>query len=339
MLGCGTHTAAVVDRDGQVVTNLDRIVDVTWDRVLNDTSMAHVRVEPTGSCCDRLAGVRTWRHNLIIWRDGRLVWEGPIARQIRWTTRGAELSAAGITSWLDRRVPHDTVRFRGVDVMDVAEWLIADGFRPDDPGHQVRVVRPAGVPGDRDYERDVGQTLDHLRDLAAAGVDWTEVGRQIVLLPDQFCEQVGSLSDTDFPDGIEIVEDGVEVATRWVVWGETPDGAPVKGEIGGIDAYYGLLERSVEDRAVPTMEAAVAAARSRLRTSIPAPVFVDSQTATLSPQAPVDLRSLVPGWCVSVATTATCRPVTQTLKLLAVQVTESAEGETVTVTLAPTGVV
>lgn len=334
-LGCGSHQAAVVDRAGAVVAHLDVLTDVVWARLLSEVSAAVVRVDPSPSCCGRLAEVRSWRHNLLIWRDGELVWSGPIVNPVRWDTDGALIGALDVLAWLDRRVPHADASFRGVDLMDVAEWLVADGFAPDDPGHTVQVIRPAGVLGDRDYTRDVGQTGDHLRDLADTGLDFTAVGSRIVLLPEGFCEIVGVLSDDDFPDGLEVVEDGAEVATRWVVWGEGDE--PVKGTAGGIHPYYGLLERYVEQRSIPTVQAATATARARLRGSLPAPVLFDSQTATLSPDAGVDVTQLVPGWCVQVTSRATCRPINQAMKLTALRVEEDEDGETVAVTLAPAG--
>lgn len=336
-VGCSTHTARILDRGGATVTEAYVLTEVEWTRVLDEVSTATITVMPGGDCCERLADVRSWRHRLAIWRDGQPVWEGPIL-DVDWTaTGGVEIRARDILAWLDRRVPHQDQTFTRTDLTDIAAWLIADGYAPDDPGHQVEVVGPTRVAGDRAYELDVGQTGDHLRDLARTGLDYTAVGSTIVLLPENHLATVGSLTDADFPEGLVVAEDGASLGTRWIVHGS--DG--VKGVAGGVHDYYGLLERSVQETSVLDSDSARAAARSRLAGSLPVPVFIDSQQVTLSPDAPVDVPLLVPGWCVDVATTATCRTVAQRLKIVGVRVTETGEGqdrgESVQVQLAPTG--
>lgn len=332
-IGCGTHQARIIDRGGAVVAEADVLLDVEWTRVLDDVSTAQATIQPSGDCCERLSQVRSWRHKLAIWRDGATVWEGPIV-QLRWTRSNFQVSAVDILGWLDRRVPHQSIAFSGSDLADIAAWLIGDGFAPDDHGHSVQIVAPSRIRGDREYEADVGQTGDHLRDLAATGLDYTAIGSRIVLLPEDHTGRIGALSDDDFPDGLVVAEDGVALATRWIVHGRDD----VKGEAGGRHAYYGLLERVVEETSVLDDVSAAAAARSRLRATSPAPVFIDSsQETTLSPDAPVEVASLVPGWCLDVTTTSTCRTIAQSLKIVGVRVRENSAGESVSVQLAPAG--
>jgi hypothetical protein len=331
--GCGLHEAQILDRSGAVVAHADVLTEVEWTRVLDEVSTARIVVTPGGDCCEKLKNVRSWRHKLAIWRDGEPVWEGPILRP-EWSTGQVEIRAMDVLAWLDRRVPHQSVRFSRRDLTEIAEWLIADGFEPDDPGHQVRIVAPAGVSGRRSYVRDVGQTGDHLRDLADTGLDYTAVGSVILLLPEDHAASVGSLTDVDLPEGLTVTEDGAALVTRWVVHGGEDD---VKGTAGGSSRYYGLLERSVEETSIEDAADAEAAARSRLRGSRPVPVWISSDRVTLSPDAPVDVPRLVPGWCVDVATTATCRTISQRLKITGVRVAETRDGESVQVQLAPTG--
>lgn len=314
------------------------LVEVEWTRVLDDVSTARVLVLPDGDCCEQLAQVRSWRHALAIARDGQPVWEGPIV-DVAWRASGIEIQAVDVLGWLDRRVPHQDVRFVGRELAEIAAWLIEDGFAPDDPGHEVVIVGDTRIRGDREYQTDRGQTGDHLRKLAETGVDYTAIGSRILILPEDHCERVGSLTDADFPAGLTVAEDGGALGTRWVIWGDED----VKGVAGGEDPYYGLLERSVEETSILDVASAQAAARSRLRGSRPS-VFLDSQQVTLSPDAPVDVPSLVPGWCVDVTTTATCRTIAQALKIVGVRVVESggqqaeAAQESVSVQLAPAGV-
>jgi hypothetical protein len=326
----------VVDRSGALVAEADVLLQVEWSRVLDDASTARVLVQPEGDCCEGLARVRSWRHNLQIFRDGVGVWEGPVVTPV-WRADGVEIAAVDVLGWLDRRVPHDDLFFPDTDLVQVAHALIRDGFAPDDPGHQVQILSESRITGTRRYEKDVGQTGDHLRALAENGLDYTAVGRRILLMGEDHCARVGRLTDEDFPSGLEIAEDGSSLATRWVVHGA--EEGDIKGEAGGIDSYYGLLERVAEETSILDNNSAAAAARSRLRGSYPAPTFLDtSNETTLAPDASVDVASLVPGYCVDVTTTSTCRTISQSLKIHGVKVTENDRGESVRVQLVPSGV-
>lgn len=318
--GCGTNSARIVDRTGGTIAEATVLTEVEWTRKLDDTSTAKVVISPEGDCCERLGDVRSWRHSLVIWRDGQLVWAGPII-QIEWRLGEVEISASDISAWLALRVPHSDMTFTDVDLMTVAETLIEDGFAPDDPGHLVQVLGPAKVKGSRSYSEDVGQTFDHLLDLAATGIDFTVIGKTIVLLPEDHSSSIGRLDDNDFPEGLIVAEDGTSLGTRWIISGD--DDGTVLGSAGGTDDYYGLLERYVEETSVPDAASAAAAAAARLRASVPVPVFIDSQQVTLSPQAAVDVAQLVPGWCIDVTSAQTCRKISQRLKIVGVTVTEN----------------
>jgi hypothetical protein len=338
--GCGTNTARIVDRTGGTIAEAEVLTEIEWTRALDETSTARVVINPQGDCCERLGEVRSWRHSLVIFRDGVLVWVGPIIN-VEWRYGEVELFAQDISAWLARRVPHSDMTFTDVDLMTVAEALIEDGFAPDDPGHTVQVVGPAKVKGSRSYIEDVGQTLDHLLDLADTGIDFTVIGPTIVLLPEDHSASVGRLDDADFPEGLVVAEDGTSLGTRWVVAGD--DDGEVLGSAGGSHEYYGLLERYVEESSIPDDASAAAVAAAKLRSSLPVPVFIDSQQVTLSPQAAIDVAQLVPGWCLDITSALTCRRIGQRLKIVGVTVTEtggdgdSPGSESVQVQVAVTG--
>ncbi|TRV80100.1 hypothetical protein FKN01_07800 [Streptomyces sp. 130] len=141
-VGCASHQAAIIDRDGGTVAQADVLLQVDWSRVLDDNSTASVLIQPDGNCCAQLGRVRAWRHKLVIYRDGLPVWEGPTISPEFNADGTVLIQAADIPTWLDRRVPHDSVRFTAEDLTNIATWLIKDGFAPDDPGHTVTIVPP-----------------------------------------------------------------------------------------------------------------------------------------------------------------------------------------------------
>lgn len=316
-VGCASHQFSITDRGGGVVLSNGNLINVEYNRVLNDASTASVKIEASDECCDALGQVRAWRHTLNIYRDGEFMWSGFVLN-VDWTETGVDIVATDLVGLLDRRVPHADYTFNGTDLSVIAETLIDDALRPDDPGHEVTVVELSGVAGGRTYEENIGQTADHLRDLADTGIDFTALGTNLIILPDRFCELIGSLSDADLPDGLTVTEDGASLVTRQIVAGAED----VIGVAGGVNEYYGLLEVYIEQTSITDQTSADAAARARLRESARVPVFIDTKSVTLASSAPVAVSSLVPGWCVDVTTTVTCRPVTQRLKITGLQVTE-----------------
>lgn len=331
--GCGTHSCRVLDRDGGIVAEANVLTEVQWSRVLDDISTARVVVQPSSDCCGQLGNVRSWRHRLVVYRDDKYVWDGPITN-VDWRLDQVEIFAEDLLSWLARRVPHQSLAFKSTDLATIAKALIDDGFASDDPGHTVEIVGAAGVQGSREYTRNVGQTLDHVKDLAEAGIDFTVIGSTIVLLPETWNERVGRLTDADFPDGLAVSEDGTGLTTRVVVAGQQQTDSngnvtdTVIGEAGGVDAYYGLHELYVEQTSITDTASATSAAQALQRAGQTVPVFVDTQEVTLSPEAAIEVDRLVPGWCLDVTSAATCRTVAQRLKIVGVKVTETGGSDT-----------
>lgn len=325
-VGCPTHTYTITARNGAMVSASGVLTSVEYNRLLNDTSTAKATIHVSGpDCCAELGGVRSWQHKLNIFRGGNafssggLIWTGFILN-VDWYFDRIQVSAVDIIGLLDRRVPHRNFSFTGTDITEVARQLVEDGLAPDDPGHSTTVVGATGVLAGRVYEKNVGQTADHLRDLADTGLDFTAVGNNIVILPDAFADVVGHLSDDDFPDGLRVTEDGASLATRQIVAG-SQSGTPV-GSAGGVNSYYGLLERYSETTTIKDQTSADAAAAAKLKSTLGVPVFIDTQNVTLAPTAPVDVAALVPGWCVDISTDSTCRTVTQRLKITGLKISE-----------------
>jgi hypothetical protein len=341
-LGCTeTHTYTITDRGGGAIASSGVLTYVQWSRIINDSSTASVKIAVSGEdCCAELGNVRSWRQLLNIYRGGVFVWSGFIVN-VDWKFDEVVVDAIDIIGLMDRRVPHQSFNFTDTDVADIAEALIEDALAPDDPGHTVTVIGPSGVLGGRTYDVNVGQSADHLRDLADTGIDFTAVGNNIVILPDDFCEVVGRLSDEDMPEGLSVAEDGASLATRVIVAGSEQSDA--LGVAGGVNAYYGLLERYVEQNNISTQAAADAAAQARLASSLGVPTFIDTKEVTLAPTANVELARLVPGWCLDITTDGTCRTISQRLKITGIQVTEdggsggTGSQEKVTVQVASTG--
>lgn len=116
-LGCGTPTVFITARCSSSMTcQLDSkdILGLTWTRRMDDVSEAEVVVGLTGdssqSCCQCLAIVEPYCHELHIWRDGEEVWVGPI-EAIRYEREQVTIKARDSLAWLDVRIPANNVDF------------------------------------------------------------------------------------------------------------------------------------------------------------------------------------------------------------------------------------
>src|SRR5690606_1108667 len=163
LLGCGTHTASVWDRDGQKLLDLDDIRFAQYSGELDTHSDATVTVGRGGACCSMLGMVRPWRHNLVIYRTApgqpqHEVWSGPIIEP-EFGRDETTIYARDAWAWLDRRDIRETVTASG-DLSDVGWVLIDHGLTHPDGGLDETGIRrhldkrAAGVPGAREWEDD-----------------------------------------------------------------------------------------------------------------------------------------------------------------------------------------
>lgn len=338
-LGCPeTYTVAIGDRTGGREYGSVEPSALDWSRILDDTSDASVTVPYQGAeCCALLGKTRTWCNSLIFYRDQQRVWEGPVTRI---THRGEDtvLSARDVTQWLFRRKIRALLDYTGTkkaDLAVIARLLVEHGFGPDDPNVLMYLwVSASGIVGERKYAANSGYVLDHLRELARTGVDFTVLGRRIILTGEGPLGRLPGLTDGHFAGPLNVIEDGLSAITHATVLGKG-----VMAESGGIGAC-GLLEYLASEEEIQDVASARAEAVALVGAGEPAPVFVEvPDDAQLAPEAPVGIEDLIPGVVVPVTSTATCRTIAADLRLLRVRVTYTeADGEKVGITLAPLGV-
>lgn len=364
-LGCGEARAILTDRCGEThVAELENIVELEWTRIIDDASEARVVIGVSGdaqtACCQAIGQTRPWARGLQILRDDVLVWEGPIVRvHVEYDT--VEILARDVSAWLDVRTTHWPIRYGTdedtgdpighgpADLSEIAEDIINSALRLDDPCIlPYLTVEPSNVIGEMVVEPDEEPAGDLLRELARSGLDYTCLGRRMIVGPDigGIFDGAGvpfvHLFDEHFASTPGIVDDGLEAATRWIVVGdEIPDSDPTehyKGTAGGIDPYYGLIERIAKEDRISSNRLCRAAARSRLDSSNPPPVFADlSNNEGISPEAPVCINDLIPGRLIWLTLRTLCREVSQTLRLLGMSVSYDEGEEKVNLALGPEG--
>lgn len=345
-LGCdATYEAVITNRCGRatvaILTDFERL---TWGRVLDDVSQATVTLP--GNCCDDLSDVRSWANELHIIRNGEEVWVGPIV-VAPYCRSGVTLVAWDVAGWLEKRVIRTRTSFdpdtggTAQDGPTIARDLIRFALAPDDPCIQQYVTRiPGGPTQERDYLAGSSKVMPALKDLAKGALDFTTIGRRIVLMPEGYAlGRTALLSCDSFADDVCTTEDGLGLATAAWVTGKLSDNTTTfTDSAGGVDPYYGLVEELQIDDSVKTPQAARNQAAGIVNTHNPAPLLVQPPSGSaLSAEAAVCINELVPGVEVPVAMDCTCRDVGQMMRLTKLDVTVDASGESVVPLLVPAG--
>jgi hypothetical protein len=235
-----THQAMIYDRGGE--RRLWQLVDVAsvkWNRNLDGQSTGELVV--AGEACvtqaDVLGRIEPHRHELVLFRNGERVWEGPIV-QVGWFRDRATLLAHDVSEYLkwtalskwwpnedaggpplmlDRvkaiiehelTVPYVMSVGTGEAVRNVAvpRWENLDPPVNVLPHLEIR----AGSVLTRSVTEAFEMTLfEHIQNLSRGGMDWTVIGRKILFWDRK--EVIGrtrTLTDNDFYGDIEVFASG-----------------------------------------------------------------------------------------------------------------------------------
>lgn len=323
-LGNGSDTRVVLMTrgGGKVLAELTPN-DGHFTRVLDDTSI----LEMTGTiggklevpCCDDYAELHAWATEILVIRDERDAWCGPVT-DINWSYGNVEIEAADLSVWWDvRRLPN--LSLVNLDLADIfVAYHQAAMARDTSPNFNL-VASPTGVIGSRSVlATDEAYARDRLDELATSAVDWTAYGRAVLVGGQEIPADPGiTLTDEHFDVPPSVHERGNEQANYVVVRG-------ANGIVGiaydqtYID-FYGLLERSFDEPTIQDQASANAAAMGRLL-YLREPTYLEpAAKSTLKPSAPVTLPQLIPGVRVRLESTSTCRKITQDFRLFSVDAT------------------
>lgn len=275
------HQAMIYDRGG--VRRLWQLVDVAsvqWTRELDKQSTADLVI--TGEACrdqaDVLALIEPRRHELVLFRNGERVWEGPIV-QVGWFRDRATILAHDITEYmrytpLSKAWPNATGggpplmtdRTREIITYELTTpYVMSVGT--GSAVHDVTVPRwenidpPANILPHMDIRAgEVATTsiteafemslFEHITNLARSGMEFTTIGRQFLAWDKANpLARTRTLTENDFYGDIELYATGSEhfsiahiAATSAPE--EDPD-APEEGQIavgnaGGPNDFYGV---------------------------------------------------------------------------------------------------
>lgn len=367
----------IYDRGGKRrISQLVDVFSVKWSRVLDDRSTATVAL--TSQSCrnqlDTVTGIEPLRHELVIYRGADRVWEGPIG-EVAWFSNRVEIVASDVTQYaagtpLSRDWPNSesggpvymTERVQQILEHELsvpytmetnAGTVVVDRFENISPPANVLPhleVRPSVGPGGiRTFavtEAFQMNVLDHLNALSRGGLDYTAVGRRLLIWDS--ASSIGRtriLTESDFYGELRVYASGADFAAISHISAESqdPDAPPAVGHAGAPDPYYGPWERVVsltseEGGDAPTqVELNGQAARDLVgRNPVPTQIVVPKD-AGLRLRSGLTVDQLIPGVVMPVRATLNLRLVSQDQRLESVTVTETGAGEVINVTLFPAG--
>lgn len=344
VLGRGHNEAWLYMKGGKVpIAPIEDPTGLEWNRVLNDVSDATVDIATGqhGECCSVYGKIGTWGHEIVMFRDGARVWEGPITN-IKWRRGGVSIIAQDNLAWAKKRATSAKL----VTVSDYVEkqaweevsltWGAAGTHDPNVVPYAQRLAANTGPPVTRDVRLFGGMYYDQWMELAKAGAMFTFVGRRFLVWHSGY---VMGLTTTLLParhmsGDVEIEEDGMEVAERVAfvndegLFGTSPGTA--------VHAFYGVNDIIVASDA-PDESNLTAMATTHQEGLMPAPLKVNiPQGSVLSCDAPFDIGELVAGVLVPVKVEeGLCKMVISTHQLSSMKVTQGNDGEKVAITLDP----
>lgn len=365
-LGCGYHEAFITDKcDGVRLCDLVNADSIYYDRRLDDISEAEVSIPIQDAidspCCRCLADIEPWCHELVIHRDGEIVWKG-VVQEVRYAADRVTIKAKDKLAWLTVRVPEAPIinTDQNVSLTTTASKIIQLGIDDDDSMcfNNCIIDLGDGLEGDfrvariRAFTAFDGTVFDQLQSLAESGIDYTVVRGCLILGSDDIqVAPIAVLTDEHLLGSIEIVKDAAEIGNRFYSHFDEDDtvegcnGILVDGQqvipcpvvADATNRYcYGLIERVVSDAVIgiPNPVVAKSIAQQYATASSNPPRRIDFPAGTqLSPNTPWALNDMIPGQKVRVALTGYCLPVNTDFVLQKVVVNDKPEGESVSVEL------
>jgi hypothetical protein len=339
-LGLGRYVVRVLPRGGtgaRALFTLNAWTEIGWARKRGETSEAKIVIAggDVAKCCDQLADLRTWKHEIHIVRNGTGIWRGPLIDYL--DEKGTiTLTARDRSVWFDRRgINRDIVYGEpGVDVGQILHDYVAEAMREDPSPTISAVASTVGRKAVRSIlaasHTKVRQALDDLR---SAGLDWTTINEKVyAIVPGA---SLTTLTDASFvvppsvhDDGLALVNNpgviGAGGGETDAIFGEAIDAASV--------AEFGLLTDYESVSEITTVAEAQTEAGVWLADSAQPSLIVSGGTLSANTALPVAL--LIPGNRLTLNLQDRCRPVKQLVALESVVGKATATTESIDVALA-----
>ena len=307
---------------GSVIAELNP-VSGSFTRDVDATSTLEMTGVTSGllgeSCCDNWDEVYPWNTEIIVYRDGRDAWCGPVTG-VEFGYGTVKVTAADLTAWWDRRVLPTNLNFVNVDLATIFESVVTSAMSTDPVANFSITTTPTGILGSRTYlQTDYKYASDLLSELAKTGIDYSAYGRAILCGGEQVpADPYVVLTDEFWVQPPTISARGNDQATQVIVLGKGVTG--IATATTAYTDFYGLLVRTFSETEIEDVASAQAAANTRLAL-LQDQLYIEAGTGGgLKPTAPITLPELIPGIRVRVDSAASCRKVVADFRLKSVKV-------------------
>lgn len=374
-LGCTTDISVfITGKCGKpTVCRLQDMSNISWNRKLDDISDATVTIPlAIGAggkrpCCGCTGDLEPWCHELHIFRNGAEVWTGPITN-ITYGFTETRIDAKDVLVWTLFRVPELTLDYtintdgtpvvagNGLtEVTDIALDILKLAYADEDPCvfdfiFQTDVEygkRPTPFVIGPKFTKFSGSSFDHLTELASLGLDFTTLGRRIILSAAGTIDRkpIGLLTDQHILGEVAVSKNGLLMGNRAFVRYRGDDTAeqcaanaaagltPFQGfpcpALGQADEFcYGPLEILRDDTTEFGIKTANITAAAYADAGKYAPRTLEFPFGTrLSPDAPFGINDLVPGYRMTVGLQNLCFDVFQDFRIQEVDYSYDVSGE------------
>ncbi len=352
-IGIGEYEVAVYDRGGTIrVARLDRVDAISFARRLDDTGECQV------DCISEEWAdlIHPWQHEIHIFRDGSLVWCGPVRDKTYSPESGqVTITARDLFSWFDFRVPHDELDYIDEDMANVFVGIMESALKPDTSPRITIDKSAAGVPTDFYHDPELPKiAATMLRELSDSGVDFTTINRTVYVRNEEMDNtSIGTLLPSHFATFPEIKESG-EMATLLLLTGaggdfhSQPDATNTADETAATAAAavgkwdkdpFGLLETVIDATALFDADDKTAlekSAKSRYELLRYPRLYI--QSVELHKSAPLTIDQLVPGKRVTLSMDIGSIPLITDYRIQSVEVSVNNQAqEAISLTLSSVG--
>jgi len=369
-LGVGHNRVYVADRGGNtIIGEITPYASLQWGRLRDDISGVTLTLTSwTEDTAEFLRNIRTWQHEIVVFRDSERVWEGPITL-ISGNANGLTIQAKDVMAYVYRRIMRQGYNdaFRVMNgaqlgqhtVVQRAVQIVLNCLSYDDP-NVLQYLTPFYAADDattsrvvKDYSKTAWEEIDDLA--ATAGLDYVTSGRRIIFNDThRAIGRLPEMRDGDFSDPPIVSEYGMSAANFWAVtdgngvYG-TSSAIPVgedPGPTGWLEqlasAYGEAQDQQTQNRTLSRdarRKLEETFGRQALRNITgrwPQPIVVRvPDNTTLNPELNIGINQIIPGVWVPLRSSGGVREVSQWQKLDSMTVTEDASGEKISVVMSP----
>jgi hypothetical protein len=236
----------------QQVMAIDGITRLTWQRRLDEISEATVEITKADMslrCGEQVGQVDPWRMELAVFRDGELVWQGPIVDIVEGRRR-ITIRARDVLAHLERSPTVQGVGLEDgdVDLTDLALGCVRERiFHRFSPVSDMRpfydwmgvvpyvrhsatgIVWP-GQPRNAQEPLSYSTPYEELRRVAEVGLNFTTLNRSMVFRGPATASTrpAARLQDQDFATELEVVVAGEDLVTWAYGYSMTRDEATLR---------------------------------------------------------------------------------------------------------------